>query len=253
MCSYFGGKQRIGKKIAQIIHENTSTDIIGYCEPFAGMLSVYKHIPNLLGDIEYKAGDINESVIEMWKECQKGWIPPTSCTEDMYNDIKYKKPSSLRGYIGHQYSFGGAFFNGYAPKYGKNEDSTKASKNVVNNSNLTKNVKFSVGDYTQFSHLIGYVIYLDPPYFNTTQKYYDNNYPTQTKKILEDNFFKWCLMMGKKNIIFMSGYDTPHYFKEVFSSTHKLTGLPPSGFVKNKKTRVEKLFLLQIQLKHLDS
>jgi hypothetical protein len=54
MTTYHGGKQRIGKKIAQIIVEESvdmseeeGWNIKGYCEPFCGMLwgiSTYSRI-----------------------------------------------------------------------------------------------------------------------------------------------------------------------------------------------------------------
>jgi site-specific DNA-adenine methylase len=99
MTSYHGGKQKIGKELAKIIYETSleiSEDenfkIKGYCEPFCGMLGVYKHIPELFKDnkpkLKYKAGDMNKSVIMMWKAAQKGWKPPTSCSEEHYNELK---------------------------------------------------------------------------------------------------------------------------------------------------------------------
>ena len=54
MTSYHGGKQRIGKQLAEIIVdesigvvEGDEFDIKGYCEPFCGMLGVYRYIPGL--------------------------------------------------------------------------------------------------------------------------------------------------------------------------------------------------------------
>jgi hypothetical protein len=54
MTSYHGGKQRIGQKLAQVIYdesmdisEEEGFQIKGYCEPFSGMLGVYKYIPEL--------------------------------------------------------------------------------------------------------------------------------------------------------------------------------------------------------------
>ena len=100
MTSYHGGKQRIGKKLANIIveesvviAENEGLKIKGYCEPFCGMLGVYQHIPNLydnelnlrskegLENLNYVAGDTNNSVVMMWKAAQKGWKPPTKVSE----------------------------------------------------------------------------------------------------------------------------------------------------------------------------
>ena len=54
MTTYHGGKQRIGKTLAQIFVEESigiegeyDFKIKGYCEPFCGMLGVYQYIPKL--------------------------------------------------------------------------------------------------------------------------------------------------------------------------------------------------------------
>jgi hypothetical protein len=78
------------------------------------MLGVYKHIPELFeeegyDDLKYLAGDGNGSVIKMWKAAQKGWKPPNTCSEKKFFDLKYSNADSAeKGYIGHQYSFGGS-------------------------------------------------------------------------------------------------------------------------------------------------
>jgi DNA adenine methylase len=249
MTSYHGGKQRIGKKLSEIIY-NESIDIEnnyefkikGYCEPFSGMFGVYQHIPKLFEQthqkINYKAGDINKSVIMMWKAAQKGWKPPYTATEKQYNNLKIAKDSALKGYIGHQYSFGGQFFNGYAPKFGKNSNSLKASTNVINIAKVLKKVEITQGSYTQFSKLKGYVIYCDPPYDNTIQRYYNSNDKVGFDHVF---FWEWCRMMSYNNIVFISNYNAPKDFELIFSSAHKLTGICPN---KNNKKRVEKLYLL---------
>ena len=90
MTAYHGGKQRIGKKLARVIVEESldiadyeGWDIKGYCEPFCGMLGVYQHIPKLFQDelggvdnplgykLKYKAGDMNDSVVKMWNAAKK--------------------------------------------------------------------------------------------------------------------------------------------------------------------------------------
>jgi len=141
MTSYHGGKQRIGSQLAEIVffltNQLENDDLIevkGYCEPFCGMLGVYQHIPKLfqyhIPKFEYKAGDTNESVIKMWQNAQKGWKPPTKTTKTEYDNLKDAPSSALKGYIGHQYSYGGQYFMGCAPSYGKTLDSTKASIKV---------------------------------------------------------------------------------------------------------------------------
>jgi len=249
MSCIHGGKQRIGLKIARNIHLMTMVldayldyEIKGYCEPFCGMLGVYRHIPELFKNhqplLKYKAGDINPSIVLMWQKAQKGWIPPTTATEEEYDRLKHANDSALRGYIGHQYSFGCQFFNGYAPKYGKTKDSSKASQNVVDIAHKLKNVKFSSGPYTQYSGLKGYIIYCDPPYEGTVSRYYQGRSDKKLKFDVEE-FWEWCRRMSEHNIVFVSSYQAPEDFTVIMQSTHKLTGIAPG---KNEKTRVEKLY-----------
>ena len=243
MTSYHGGKQRIGSKIADTISRistGISTEenfkIKGYCEPFCGMLGVYRYIPSLFQNksLKYLAGDTNQDVILMWKRTQKGWKPPTTCTKVEYNSLKdSKRKSALRGYIGHQYSFGGQYFMGYAPDYGKKIDSSFASQNVTAIAKELKKVKFTYGDYTQFNNLSGFIIYCDPPYEGTSQRYKNLDFDI-------DEFWNWCREMSQDNIVFVSGYFAPRDFEKVFSSSHKLTGDIKS---KNKK-RTENLYVI---------
>lgn len=245
MTCYNGGKQRIGKILSSIIAEESldiedeyDFTIKGYCEPFCGMLGVYQHIPELFDNhtpkLKYKAGDINKSVIKMWEKSQKGWIPPSLVSEKEFNRLKKSRDSAIRGYVGHQYSYGGQFFEGYAPKYGKTKDSSVASERVCNIAKKLKNVIFKEGIYTQYSKLKGYIIYCDPPYPNTYYKHYGKvNFD-------HNDFWNWCRKMSKDNIVFVSSYTAPKDFEEIFSSTHKLTGVIAS----RSKKRVEKLFLL---------
>jgi DNA adenine methylase len=238
MTSFSGGKQKIGKKLAQVIADKTKElkfDVKGYCEPFCGMLGVFQHIPDYFSDLEYKAGDINNSITKMWQSAQQDFIPPTIVTEDEYNKLKNGIDSAERGYVGHQYGFGGKFFKGYAPKYGKNIDSTSASNNVVRIGKKLKDVKFTYGDYTQFSDLDGYIIYCDPPYGNTECHY--------LKKFNSEDFHNWCRMMSEKNLVFVSEYNAPKDFTEIWSKSIKLSGVSKSEGKHISKVRTERLFI----------
>lgn len=230
MTCYHGGKQRIGKQLAQQIYKtvkNLNFPIKGYCEPFCGMLGVYRYIPDLFqndfANIIYKAGDINESVVKMWQEAQKGWKPPCVVTQSEFNFIKNQNGSSaIKGYVGHQYCYGGQYFQGYSPKYGKSDDSSKTSNNISNIATRLKQIEFKAGSYTEFSHLQGYIIYCDPPYQNTACRYYDDD---GKKRIFDtENFWQWCRKMAENNIVFVSSYCAPQDFQCVYSSSHQLTG-----------------------------
>ena len=134
MTSYHGGKQKIGEKIASVINEYVSEDVRGYCEPFCGMLGVYRHIPYYFGDIIYKAGDYNTSLIMMWKKAQKGWIPPESCTKEEYLELKNEEKSSPeRGFIGTVCSYGSIFFGGSYRLVNNGCNTLENSKKIILN------------------------------------------------------------------------------------------------------------------------
>lgn len=246
MTAYHGGKQRIGAQIAKTIHsfvtdiENEhGISIKGYCEPFCGMLGVYRHIPELFANhkpkMRYTVGDFHKSVIMMWKAAKNGWKPPTRTTEKQYEKLRKSTDSALKGYIGHQYSFGGQYFSGYSTKYGKNPDSSKASKKIQEIGLILDDTKTTIrhGSYAQYSKLKNYVIYCDPPYTNSFNKY-RNEFDFK-------EFWDWCRDMSENNIVFVSGYSAPKDFEKIYSSKHKLTGI---GARKRSKERVENLYVL---------
>lgn len=253
MTAYHGGKQRIGKKIAKIIYEESldiedefNFIIKGYCEPFCGMLGVYQHIPGLFEDhkpkLKYKAGDVNKSVIKMWQAAQKGWKPPKKVSKKEFEKLKYdNKASAIKGYVGHAYTYRGVFFDSYFK--GAQSKITTNEKRVSKIAEELNNVSFSFGSYTRYSNLKGYVIYCDPPYEGTMSKYYEG---TSDRKKLDFNhaeFWNWCRKMAKDNVVFVSSYKAPKDFECIFSSSHKLTGVS-AGKNNNSKRRTEKLFII---------
>ena len=264
MCSYHGGKQRIGKQLAEVmvekslhISEDEGWTIKGYCEPFCGMLGVYHHIPELyekagfpkgpgLTPLIYNAGDANKSVIMMWEAAKNGWEPPTTMTEKRFDELK-DGPDSVdsaeKGFVGHQYSFGGQYFKGYIAKYGKAESCPQSSERVKAISRKLSNVVFQHGCYTQYSNLKGYVIYCDPPYGNREQWY-----KTGCKGGFDSGkFFEWCRKMAEHNIVFVTEYEAPSYFEKIWTKTIKITGRAVSQKFGNgaHTKRVEKLFLVR--------
>lgn len=252
MTAYHGGKQRIGKKIAKRIHE-VCTDIEdeynftikGYCEPFAGMLGVYRHIPILFDNhkphLKYKTGEINKSIVKMWNASKHGWKPPTNITREKFATLKTNgKTSKLKGFVGHAYTFRGIFFNSYFNHTQSRIE--KNSKNVQDIGKILKETNTTIVDdnYKQFSNLKGYVIYCDPPYANFSQKYYTGI--TYSNKLTFDHkkFWKWCKKMSKDNIVIVSEYSAPKDVDYIWSKPIKL------GFGNGKKVvkRTEKLYLL---------
>lgn len=254
MTSYNGGKQKVGKRFADVLFtsaiimaEERNIKIKGYCEPMCGMLGVYQYVHELFSlydpDMKFKAGDVNESVILMWKALQKGWKPSRSISEKRYEKLKKSKDrsSAEKGYFGHQYSFGGKYFKGFSGKYGKVFNSKNVIDKISNIAKSMKDVEFSSGDYKQFSGLKNYIIYCDPPYYNTESHYKEKNFN-------HDEFHRWVKEMSKNNLVFVSEYTAPKDFTKLISISNKLTGVSPSQIKKSKKhkskPRTENLFFV---------
>jgi DNA adenine methylase len=244
MCSYHGGKQRIGKQLAEVIVDKSlqlvkdeGRIIKGYCEPFCGMLGVYRHIPELFEEeglkLEYKAGDFNKSVIMMWNEAQKGWKPSVKLvTKTKFMEMKIDgKSSAEKGYIGHYYGYMGKYFQPFDDRHTL-LSRERSSKNVSNIGEKMKDVEFSAGSYEKFSNLSGYVIYCDPPYQKQSHYYTEDG--KHIGKFDHDKFWKWCRTMAEHNIVFVTEYEAPDDFEKIWSKHSRTTG----------KTMKENLFVV---------
>jgi site-specific DNA-adenine methylase len=224
--AFHGGKQRTGEEIADVVHEisvNIEEDegfqIKGYCEPFCGMLGVYKHIPELFEGhkpkLRYKAGDANASLIAMWQAAKKGWKPPIRKIKigEFERLAGNGKVSREKGYIGHLYGYRGKYFQPFEHRTTK-AMRIRSSEGVHTIGEDLRTVSFTSGFYTQFSRLRGYVIYCDPPY--AVQSYYYDEYGTR-RVFDRDAFWEWCRRMSENNIVFVSEYSMPKDFEEVWS------------------------------------
>lgn len=239
MTAYHGGKQRIGLEVAQAIADKCArlnVRTLAYIEPFCGMLGVFRRIPALLDADAYFAGDQNESVIAMWRALQRGtWKPPRDCSETRYIKLKRQRaPSAERGYIGHQYSFGGSFFGAYRFNYIRPFDAGRARQRVLDIATTLKRVEFSAGGYEQFSGARDCVIYCDPPYDDTANNYLEKfDYPA---------FERWCVEMSKHNLVFVSSMK-PVRGAELLYSRDSAT-----SYKGRMTTRSEKLYFIRRKL-----
>lgn len=211
-CAYNGGKQKIGEEITLamlsfLVENNLIDSVMGYCEPFVGMGGVLAPMNQMITSAELKwklyANDINEALMSMWIKLQKGWIPPIKCTKTKYLSLKKSRDiTAERGYLGHACSYRGRYFGTYFTRNNLALYSDKLSRMAKE----FKRVKFMSGTYDQFSDLKGFVIYCDPPYEKTDQRYYDGNDRT---KFDNEQFWKWAQTMATNNIVFVSEYTDP--------------------------------------------
>lgn len=242
MARYHGGKQLSGRRISSYMLDFVSSDgsYDGYCEPFCGMLGVYRHMYPALDSNETKflAGDINASVIAMWQKAQTGWIPPSTCTEEEFMKMKYDGlVTAEKGFLGHQLSFGGVYFASYVGRYNGNINCKSAALRVHELAFAMPNINFECKDYKQYACLENYIIYCDPPYKNTVQQYRSE---FREGIVFEhDTFWQWVREMSCKNMVFVSEYQAPSDFVNIADEFSLRT-------IKGKKTTSsEKLFVFE--------
>jgi DNA adenine methylase len=217
-----GGKERIGKQIAEVIQQ---INPVHYHEPFCGMFSVGKHI-----QCEKRtAGDINLDLIMLLGAVRDGWIPPDVITEEQYTELRSSVSSPLRGFAGFGCSFYGKFFGGYArDKQGSNYAAI-SRRSLLKLAPMIQNVEFR---WERYQHVGADVVYCDPPYSGTTNYScggFDN-----------DQFWEWVRATSLGAVVLVSEYTAPPDFTAIWEKPVTTSMRGRDGGFK----RVEKLFRL---------
>ena len=160
------------------------------------------------------ANDKHYYLIEMWKELQKGWLPPKSLTKEEYEYIKNNKDEKpyLTAFVGFGCSFAGKWFGGYAYSDERNY-CLNAYNSVLNKLKNLKNVMFYNLDYSEVDIPKGSFVYCDIPYKNAT--------PYCKKEVGEFNheeFYQWVRENSNKYEIYVSEYkeNVPNDFEIVW-------------------------------------
>lgn len=245
---YSGSKKRYAKEIGNIITKFLSKDTY-YIEPFVGGANLFSTINH-----NKKIGiDINECVIDLWKNLQKGLDIPFKnrflLTEWQYESMKYdyyngmiKYPKWMLGYVGNCCSYGSALWNGYA-KYNaiKDEDHIKEAYNglirQLDTFYFLKECIFVNTSYDMYNYPPNSVIYCDPPYSNTKGYGCEFN---------NDKFWEWCRKMSKNgHKVFISEYNAPSDFVCVWIKQKK-DGMGTTYYGNKQNTKIEKLFTYNI-------
>ena len=89
-------------------------------------------------------------------------------------------------------------------------------------------------DYKEFSEIKNSIIYLDPPYKDTTKVYKHNN-------LNYEEFYSRCESMSKDNIVLISGYHMPDDFEVVYEFK-KARSTMQSG---HHESKYEKLYMVK--------
>ena len=228
MTSYQGGKKRLGKKIYKQISEIEkifTDEKLDYFEPFVGMGGVLRHFGKEK-DRKCFACDVNKDLILMWKAVQQGWLPPTECTKEKYNELKNSKEHSAeRAFIGCSLSWGGNYFEGSC----RLDYTTSINYLTLGLTGISKikndiiNVHFYENKAYNKFYPKNMLIYCDPPYKN-------NQLRTKLFKNFDhDKFWETMREWSKENLVVISESVAPEDFTKIWSIESRNTTNKKNG------------------------
>lgn len=228
---YMGSKSRIQKYIIPIMTKNRTPDMIFY-DSFCGG-------QNLIDKVTGKrvASDINEYLIEQLKLIRDN---PSSLpknnkefTKEDYLDVKnnidrYNK--QFVGYVGFALSYGGMWFQGWRQdNIGIRDYVNESYRNALKQSPYLQGITFLCKPYDEISYQKNSIIYLDPPYQDTT------NY--STPDFNHTKFWNWVREKSENGYnIYVSEYTQPDDFDVIWEKPLR------SNISPKRATRIEKLF-----------
>jgi len=232
-----GSKNRIAKEILPIILKDRKEGQFFVDLMTGGANLIDKVSGNRI------ANDANVYLIAMWKELLKGWIPEKidKCFYDYVKNNKEKCDNFLVGWIGFNCSYSGKWFAGFAgsvmTKNGTIRDyQEEAIRNVLKQIKLLKGVLFYDKYYFNVHIPENSIVYLDPPYKNTTG--YDNEFN-------HDYFWDYARKLSTEgHSVFISEYNAPEDFECIWQKQVK-SSLSANGKIGGNKNSIEKLFILK--------
>lgn len=229
---YFGGKQRIAARLAEIINP-VAIERGCYVEPFIGGASIMTHITAPVR----MASDSNATLITMWRALSKGWKPPTFVSETDYACVNALRDQDdpLTAFVGFGCSFAGKWFGGYARGSAKRNYAANAASSLSSKMLNLQGVHWSANDYRNAAYPKNCVIYCDPPYQGTTQ------YGGAAEPFNWGDFWNFCREKSRAgHVVFVSEYAAPFDFCCVANIQTKLDIRNANGC---RLARTEKLFL----------
>lgn len=229
---YMGSKNRIAKHLLPImLAEAERNNITTWVEPFVGGANMIDKVPDIYKRVGY---DLNEHVIHALIDIRDNIdLLPDSVGEEEYKSYRGLPAQSIKSWVRFMLSFGGKLDNGYARENGSDETTfcRYGKRNALKQSPKIQNVQFICDSYENLD-FENCLIYCDPPYQGTSGY--------KTGSFDHEKFFDWCRQQAKKNIVFVSEYNAPDDFIEVWRGEVKTNFA--SARKKATHNAVEKLF-----------
>jgi DNA adenine methylase len=240
---YMGGKQRISRHLAEIIDSYRSPGQPVW-DAFCGGLSMSAALSQK-GPV--LSSDICVPLICLYQSIKDGWIPPAKeITRLEYEAAKTLDDTDpLKAFIGFGCSFGGKWFGGYA---GGTNGHSPLTYTQLAARNVVESVENCFGDFRHIDFLEcspsiyadclfpsqspRFVLYLDPPYKDTTTYGYSKSFDYQ-------KFIARVEEWSQFHIVLVSEYKFP--LGERIWTSKTITRLDKT---EKSKERVDALFVI---------
>ena len=269
---YQGSKKKISKKIVEIIKQNFGTDKKIY-DVFGGGGAITAEC--VLNGLEVHYNDLDKDITDMFQRVisqDREWIKTLIVSREEFFEIKNKDAKTVddnlkllvnsfgnkkkdylysKEWSDMKYNLAIEIINKHDVFSGYKQTSTY--KNAIRKYSEHKQLErlqqlqqleqleqleSTNLSYEAFSNIEGTVLYLDPPYENTTHESYKGNFDSQ-------KFYDWAVEMSKKNIVLISSYEiSDDRFKCVYEFEKARSTMQISGAGK----RTEKLFMVLVKL-----
>ena len=232
---YMGSKARFAKHIAPIVNTALGNSSGILYEPFCGGCNLTPHFKG-----KVIANDINENLIELFKDAIKGMAFPTYVSREMYNEAKNGQlDKALTAYIGFCSSYNGRYFEGYVGNdhpiaNGKTrnyqQEAIKNFLSTVERLRAMESLELTSVPYYEMEIENNSIVYCDPPYIDS--KGY------KTSAFDHKKFWEWADTTARNNVVFVSEYTTlSASIIPVWEAEAKVT------IGRTKKKTTEKLFM----------
>lgn len=264
---YIGSKKKISKKIVEIIKQNFGTDKTVY-DLFGGGGAITAEL--LINDMSVVYNELDKTVADMFCAALVGdreWVKTLMISHDEFMAIKKKEIKSVddelkllvnsfgngrRSYLYSKelsdvkYNLAKQIvdiddvFSGYkqTDTYKNAVEQLQQLEQLQRLQQLEQLQRLEANnkDYRAYSELNGAVIYLDPPYENSTNKYKGGSFDSIA-------FYDWAFEMAKNNTVLISSYEISDPRFEVVYEFKTARSTLQGG---HSGKRYEKLFMVEM-------
>lgn len=235
---YMGSKRRIKKRLIPILQKYIDLNGIDtYIEPMVGGGNIIDSI-SCKNRVGYDSHPYLIALLNHVSKYGESCIPDEVSREEYLavRDNPQDFPDWYVGLVGFGASYSGKWMAGYAGPYKKSGKSRvgEMMRNLKKQAPLLEGVQFDCKQYYDIDVPEGSLVYLDPPYRNTTlYKGIDS--------LDYDRMYSWVRDISQKCKVFVSEYEMPSDFKVVaeFPQLTQLCADKTKQFV-----AIEKVFTL---------